>query len=99
VPAQPLSIGFSIDSKACISKAQYRIVFTLYLDGGTGQYSVYRDIDEQQIYGPGSNKSFTYELDWGSSAAATGTFYVRSGGERAEEKFYVAPPADKCQNF
>jgi len=57
------------------------------------------DIDEQKIYGPGSAKSFAYELEWGSSSAATGTFYVRSGGERAEDKFYVAPPPDKCQNF
>jgi hypothetical protein len=97
VPPKPLSIGFNLDSVACISKSQYKIRFTIYLDGGTGQYTVYRDIDEQKIYGPGSDKSFTYELTWGAKAAATGTFYVKSGSGRAEDKFYVARP--DCSGF
>jgi hypothetical protein len=97
VPPKPLSIGFSVDSAACISQSQYKIKFTIYLDGGTGQYTVYRDIDEQKIYGPGGDKSFTYELTWGAKAAATGTFYVKSGDGRAETKFYVANP--DCSGF
>jgi hypothetical protein len=97
VPPKPLSLSFSVDSAACISNSQYKIVFTIYLDGGTGQYNVYRDIDEQKIYGPGNAKSFTYELTWGAGSAATGTFYVRSGGVRAEDKFYVKNP--DCSGF
>jgi hypothetical protein len=96
VPPKPLSIGFHVDSATCVSKSQYKIVFTIYLDGGTGQYTVYRDIDEQKIYGPGNAKSFTYELTWGTSDA-TGTLYVKSGGARAEAKFYVKQP--DCSGF
>ena len=96
IPQTPLSLGHNVDSAACISKSQYRIKFTLYVDGGTGTYRVYRDIDTQQIYGPGTAKSFVYELDWGTSAA-TGTFYVTSGGERAESKFWVKAP--DCSGF
>jgi hypothetical protein len=77
---------------ACLSKAQYKIQFTIHVGGGTGQYAVYRDIDEQKIYGPGPQTTIEYELTWGANASAVGTLYVRSGGERAESKFYVQNP-------
>jgi hypothetical protein len=77
---------------ACISQAQYRIVFMIYVGGGTGEYSIFRDIDEQRIYGPGPQTTIEYELTWGAGASAVGTFYVRSGGERVESKFYVPNP-------
>jgi hypothetical protein len=76
----------------CLSQSQYRIRFTIYVGGGTGQYAVYRDIDEQVVYGPGPQTVIEYELTWGAGASAVGTFYVRSGGERAESKFYVQNP-------
>jgi hypothetical protein len=96
-PSKPLSIDFPNTWGTCISKSQYRIVFDITLDGGTGQYTVYRDIDEQKVYGPGTAKKVTYELNWGASSAATGTLYVKSGSERAEKKFYVANP--DCSDF
>ena len=94
---QPLTISHVVEEVACISKSQYRIRFTIYVGGGTGQYSIYRDIDEQQIYGPGSQTAVEYELTWGADASAVGTLYVRSGGERAESKFYVKNP--DCSGF
>ncbi|MBN1641005.1 MAG: hypothetical protein JXA09_07200, partial [Anaerolineae bacterium] len=91
-PPQPLTISHVVDEVACLSKAQYRIRFTIYVGGGTGQYEVYRDIDEQKIYGPGPQTAIEYELTWGADASAVGTLYVRSGGERVESKFYVPNP-------
>lgn len=96
-PPTPLSLGHSVDNVACISKGQYRIKFTLYMGGGTGQYFVYRDIDSQPVYGPGPATSAPYELVWGAGSSAVGTFFVRSGGETAEDKFYVETP--DCSGF
>jgi hypothetical protein len=95
-PPTPLSLGHSVDDVACISKTQYRIKFTIYMNGGTGEYFVYRDIESQPIYGPGPATSVPYELTWGT-ASAVGTFYVRSGDELAESKFYVNMP--DCSGF
>ena len=55
------------------------------------------DIDEQQIYGPGPQKTVPYTLEWGAGASAVGTLYVKSGGQRAESKFYVQNP--DCSGF
>ena len=96
-PPQPLSINHAVENVACVSKSQYRINFGIYLEGGTGEYNVYRDIDEQKLYGPGTATSFPYELTWGASSSAVGTFYVKSGGQRAESKFYVQNP--DCSGF
>jgi hypothetical protein len=96
-PPKPLSINHAVEGVACISKSQYRINFGIYLEGGTGEYAVYRDIDEQKVYGPGPATSVPYELTWGSNASAVGTFYVKSGGQRAESKFYVPNP--DCSGF
>lgn len=96
-PPTPLSIDHVIESAACISKGQYRIEFMIYVDGGTGQYFVYRDIESQAIYGPGPAKTIPYELTWGAGSSAVGTLVVRSGGESAESKFYVPNP--DCSGF
>jgi hypothetical protein len=96
-PPTPLSLGHSVDDVACISQSQYRIKFTLYMSGGTGQYFVYRDIESQPIYGPGPATSAPYELIWGARSSAVGTFFVRSGSEIAEDKFYVQTP--DCSGF
>jgi hypothetical protein len=82
---------------ACTSKKEYKAAFTIYLNGGVGNYMVFRDIDTQRIYGPGNAKSFAYALTWGADSAATGTFYVWSGDQRAEKKFYVQNP--DCSGF
>jgi hypothetical protein len=96
-PPTPLSLGHSVDNVACISKGQYRITFTVYMDGGTGEYFVYRDIESQPVYGPGPAKSAPYELTWGAGSSAVGTLFVRSGGDVAESKFYVQTP--DCSGF
>jgi hypothetical protein len=96
-PPKPLSINYVVESAACISKGQYRIEFTIYVDGGTGEYFVYRDIESQPIYGPGPAKATPYELTWGAGSSAVGTLVVRSGGETAESKFYVQTP--DCSGF
>jgi len=96
-PPKPLSINHVVESAACISKGQYRIEFTIYVDGGTGEYFVYRDIESQPIYGPGPAKATPYELTWGAGSSAVGTLVVRSGGETAESKFYVQTP--DCSGF
>jgi hypothetical protein len=96
-PPTPLSLGHSVDDVACISKGQYRIKFTVYMGGGTGEYFVYRDIESQPVYGPGPATSAPYELVWGAGSSAVGTFFVRSGGETEEDKFYVQTP--DCSGF
>jgi hypothetical protein len=96
-PPTPLSINHVVENVACISKGQYRINFTIYVDGGTGQYFVYRDIESQPIYGPGPVKAIPYELTWGAGSSAVGTLVVRSGSESAESKFYVQTP--DCSGF
>jgi hypothetical protein len=96
-PPTPLSINHVVENVACISKGQYRIDLTIYVDGGTGQYFVYRDIESQPIYGPGPAKAIPYELTWGAGSSAVGTLVVRSGGESEESKFYVETP--DCSGF
>ena len=96
-PPTPLSINHVVESATCISKGQYRIKFMIYVDGGTGEYFVYRDIESQPIYGPGPVKAIPYELTWGAGSSAVGTLVVRSGGGTAEGKFYVQTP--DCSGF
>jgi hypothetical protein len=94
-PVGPLVLRHSVAEVACISEKQYRIVFGFRVLGGVGQHLVYRDIEEQVVYGPGPQRSFTYELTWGAGYAAVGTFHARSGDQRAESKFYIQSP--NCQ--
>jgi hypothetical protein len=94
-PVGPLVLRHSVNQVACISEKQYRIVFGLEVLGGMGKHLVYRDVEEQMVYGPGPRRSFTYELKWGAGYAAVGTFHARSDGQRAESKFYVQAP--NCQ--
>ena len=69
--------------------------FRLVANGGTGEYTYYRDIE--QIRGPTTSKTFVYELQYGADAAAVGTFIVLSGDERAEDSFWVRHP--DCSDY
>jgi hypothetical protein len=88
-PAAPLSLSHSIEWAACISQKVYRVYFVLNVSGGTGQHTIYRDNDAQVVYGPGTQQTINYDLDWGAGSAAVGTLYARSGSMRAESKFWV----------
>jgi len=71
--------------------AKFRITVT----GGSGQYTYYRDIDK--LHGPTNETTYIYELKYGTKSAAVGTFFVESGGKRAEKKFWVPHP--DCSGF
>jgi hypothetical protein len=94
-PPSPLVVRHSVREVTCISDSQYRVVFGIEVLGGTGQHFVYRDEESQVVYGPGTERSFSYELVWGAGYAAVGTFHARSGDQHAESKFYVQSP--NCQ--
>ncbi len=86
----PLAINWELIEKKCISKSQWTMKFRLTVSGGKGQYTYFRDID--QIYGPTNETQYVYELTYGATASAVGTFFVESGGQRAENKFWVDHP-------
>jgi formylglycine-generating enzyme required for sulfatase activity len=88
----PLSLSHSIAQVSCISTSTYQVRFVLRVDGGTGTHTVYRDVESQSVYGPGAEREFTYDLEWGAGYAAVGTFHARSGNMSAESKFYVNAP-------
>lgn len=92
VVAGPLSLSHNVDSVSCVPDKTYMVRFSLYVGGGTGQHAVYRDVDSQVVYPLGSERAIAYELEWGRGNAAVGTFYARSGDQRAETKFYVPYP-------
>jgi hypothetical protein len=69
-------------------------VFRITVNGGGGQYTYFRDID--QIHGPTNDPVYVYELQYGMSAAV-GTFKVRSGNEEASKGFWVPHP--DCSSF
>ena len=92
VQAGPLTLSYNVESVTCVPDKTYMVRFTLYVAGGTGQHAIYRDVDTQVVYPRGSERSVTYELEWGRNNAAVGTFYALSGDQRAESKFYVPYP-------
>jgi hypothetical protein len=94
-PTGPLVLRHSVNAVSCVSTSQYRVVFGIEVLGGTGTHTVYRDVESQPVYGPGSQRSFSYELTWGAGYAAVGTFHARSGDQHAESRFYVQSP--NCQ--
>ena len=94
-PSTPLALGHSIAQVTCLSDKAYRVRFVLEVEGGTGQHAVYRDNESQKVYGPGGQRSITYDLEWGAGYAAVGTFYALSGDQRAESRFFVKAP--DCQ--
>jgi hypothetical protein len=93
----PLSLSHSIAWVTCKSDKRYTVRFNLNVTGGTGTHAVYRDIDSQVVYGPGTERDFGYDLEWGAGYAAVGTLYVRSGDMYAESKFYVNSP--DCKDY
>lgn len=86
----PLAINWELLEKKCISKHQWTMKFRLTASGGKGQYTYYRDIT--LIHGPTSETQYIYELTYGADASAVGTFFIESGGQRAENKFWVDHP-------
>jgi hypothetical protein len=88
----PLSLSHSIESVTCASEQTYEVQFKIQVAGGTGTHTVYRDIDSQVVYGPGTAREFVYDLEWGAGHAAVGTLYARSGDMYAESKFFVNAP-------
>jgi hypothetical protein len=94
-PVGPLVLSHNVIHVACLSETRYRIVFGLEVKGGTGWHTVYRDVEDQVVYGPGGARTFEYLLEWGAGSAAVGTFRARSRNQVAESKFYVPPP--NCQ--
>jgi hypothetical protein len=84
-----------LEDAQCISRSQWRIRFRITAAGGSGEYVYYRDID--QLFGPTSEQAYVYELTYGAGAAAVGTFFVESGQERVEKKFWVKSP--DCSSY
>jgi hypothetical protein len=93
----PLSLSHSIGWVTCTSVKNYQVRFNLTVTGGTGTHTVYRDVDSQLVYGPGTEREFVYDLEWGAGYAAVGTLYARSGELYAESKFYVNAP--DCKDY
>jgi hypothetical protein len=91
-PVGPLVLRHSILQVACLSTKEYRVVFRFEVLGGIGRHVVYRDVEEQRLYGPGPKRVFDRALTWGVGYAAVGTFHAYSGSQRAESKFYVQSP-------
>lgn len=89
-----LTIDFRINKVRCTSGGSYAAEFTVWAQGGDGQYTYYRDIDH--IGGPMSGE-VNYTLNWKDCGGAPGTFFVKSGdGQRASKLFWVWPP-DCCK--
>jgi hypothetical protein len=93
-PAAPLTLDWSLADARCVSKTAWVAVFRITVNGGGGQYTYFRDID--QIHGPTNDPVYVYELQYGMSAAV-GTFKVRSGNEEASKGFWVPHP--DCSSF
>jgi hypothetical protein len=49
VAAGPLTLNYNVDSVTCVPDRTYRVRFTLYVDGGSGQHAIYRDVDDQVV--------------------------------------------------
>jgi len=85
-PVRPLSLNVVENDKPCQDSAYFTIDFTLTAQGGAPPYTYFHDISE--IGGP-ARGPITYQLRWGETSAANGTFaVVDSAGNRAEEKFF-----------
>lgn len=82
---------FWVNNVWCDKDPGYVIEFTIRAQGGGGQYTYYRDID--QIGGP-TDGSVTYQLRWKTCGGAPGTFFVHSAdGQRVSDKFWVYSPS------
>jgi hypothetical protein len=64
--------------------------FEIRVQGGAGRYTYYRDI--QRIYGPTTDSTYLYEQGFSTDGPAVGTFFVESGQQRAEARFFERPP-------
>jgi hypothetical protein len=86
----PLKIGYNLDGVYC-SGSGYIANFTIWAEGGDGQYTYYRDIDK--IGGP-IGDAVTYQLEWAECGGAPGTFTVKSGDDQeVSVKFWVHRPS------
>jgi hypothetical protein len=84
-----------LEDKQCTSTTEWVAKFRIAADGGVAPYTYYRDIE--RICGPTDERVCVYELKYGAKAAAVGTFFVESDGERAEKGFWVPHP--DCTTF
>jgi hypothetical protein len=89
-PILPLSMQVVPEGSRCVSESRWAARFRITASGGTGQYSYYRDIE--RIHGPTTDAVHVYELESGAGAAAVGAFFLESGDQRVESKFYVPHP-------
>jgi hypothetical protein len=83
-------VDWAVEDAHCISKDEWIVRFRISAYGGRTPFVYYRDIE--QIYGPTEERAAIYELKYGANAAAVGTFFVESAGQRAEKPFWVAHP-------
>ena len=89
-PSGPLVIDYKLNNIWCPTRYGYVAEFHIWASGGNGRYIFFRDID--RIGGP-TTGGITYRLSWTSCGGAPGTFFVESGGQRAQKSFWVNPPA------
>ncbi len=90
-PPSPLALERALESKWCVSESRWVARFRLTASGGTGQYTYYRDVE--RIHGPTTDTVYVYELEYGASAAAVGSFAVESGDQRVKVDFWEAHPS------
>jgi hypothetical protein len=83
-------VDWALQGARCISTQQWIVTFRISAYGGRPPFVYYRDVD--QIHGPTQERAYVYELTYGASSAAVGTFFVESAGQRAEKGFWVAHP-------
>ena len=83
-------MDWSLEGAWCISKAEWIAKFKITAQGGTGTYTYYRDTDK--ICGPTNSNECIYELKYGASSAAVGSFTVKSGTQSAKKDFWVKHP-------
>jgi hypothetical protein len=86
----PLKIDYKFEGAYC-SEGGYIANFTIWAEGGDGQYTYYRDC--YQIGEP-TGDAVTYQLKWADCGGAPGTFTVKSGKDQeVSVKFWVRPPS------
>jgi hypothetical protein len=86
----PLKIDYNLDGVYC-SEGGYIANFTIWAEGGDGQYTYYRDC--YQIGEP-TGDAVTYQVKWADCGGAPGTFTVKSGDDQeVSVKFWVNRPS------
>jgi hypothetical protein len=93
----PLVMGMRQEGKPqCLSSTQWEVIFQLTAFGGTGTYEYRRDID-LLCDSPTTEHSCRVEIEWETTSALTGTFFVRSGEMEESRGFHISVP--DCSGF